>query len=721
MNKFMFLLSLIILSFGMARAENDWDSPSRWIKNTDGESYLEIITAEGKIDKGLAVEYRLKTGGGWVEFINNVEKKPEENFRISFYIKTEGTGNFEIKFIDQDGSVFGTKISLDNAYRNWTEVVVGLENLDYWWGGENDEFDGLKTFNLAVSGNGSGILYLDKIGFSKPGRDTTLPKAGPMIDKYAEKEGVGFKERRSKKIIKEDPLILEYLKQVQDSFSDDKMLLPSMEGNQAQTFNNALVAMAFILKGEKERAERILDFYSTATVEEMWCPDLQNFFYRGRARGFFQYVNLNRKGGTPAYCNPGIADRWMGDMSWLLIAYKYYEKEYGKKRYQKITKLLKDLLISWYKDDKKGGYIQHGWRSGDKYLHEKSGHPEGNIDAYAAMKLCGEEKIAENIRKWLDSNVHGKNLPLDLYTWRVLAYGKEAAELLNIPDYDLRYRKTLKIRGNKAAGIYPFPDRDVKNIWLDGTGHIACAYFAAGDARRGAFYANQLDAFIIEREIGNKMTHAIPYTANNTGAYSWVETDKGFVSVAAWYIFAKNMFNPLTLEKQKLDISIKANPYPVHRTRKEQLQKTVKPEVSDYFSNMSNWDMISENKTPFEAEYKGNNSVEIGYSLEQGNWGIMSTQKGIPERNSTVKFELKSNGSSNNLEVKWQDKDGSVFGFKIENVSYKKYKTITIKPSDFKYWWGGDTKLGSISKFEFAVSRSEGGSGKFYIKNLEFK
>ena len=49
-------------------------------------------------------------------------------------------------------------------------------------------------------------------------------------------------------LIKEDPLVLEWLKQQQDIGTPDKQLVPSMEGGQLSTFNNAMVAMAFLVK-----------------------------------------------------------------------------------------------------------------------------------------------------------------------------------------------------------------------------------------------------------------------------------------------------------------------------------------------------------------------------------------------------------------------------------------------------------------------------------------
>ena len=76
-----------------------------------------------------------------------------------------------------------------------------------------------------------------------------------------------------------EQLVLQYLKSIQDNFSSGHLLVPAMEDNSGQTFNNALTAMAFILEGEKERAERILDFYSNRTDSSNLVLNKQNFFY----------------------------------------------------------------------------------------------------------------------------------------------------------------------------------------------------------------------------------------------------------------------------------------------------------------------------------------------------------------------------------------------------------------------------------------------------------
>jgi hypothetical protein len=339
----------------------------------------------------------------------------------------------------------------------------------------------------------------------------------------------------------EDPLVLEWLKVLQDHSSADHRLLPAQEGDDAaQTFNNSLVAIAFMAKHERERAERILDFYAQATVPDNNDPTLQNFFSTGEARGFFQEVSL-----TTLHNAGHGSDRWVGDMAWLLCAYKFYEMTYQSIRYAHVISLLHDLLVSYYKPAGHGGYIQHGWRKADAYKHETDGHHEGNIDCYAVLRLCGEDTLARNVRTWIDNALENlQDLPLDLYTWRTLAYGPSAAGLLDVPERDPRYRKTILLRGRRVTGFYHGPDSAQNNIWTDGLGHIACAYLTCGSAEKGYYYANQMDSMIIERRMEGQLTHALPYAATRSGGYEWVDTSRGFTSCAAWYILAKNRVNP---------------------------------------------------------------------------------------------------------------------------------------------------------------------------------
>ncbi|MCF8381233.1 MAG: T9SS type A sorting domain-containing protein [Bacteroidales bacterium] len=520
---------------------SSWDNKLLWNLNYPTGSSATVDNFNGINNDGISVSFSFPASGGWFDLSKTVEESYDLNKPMVFFVKSTSTDILELKFTDIDGSVFGVKTNLIDYNDEWKHIVVYLENTSYWWGGDS-KFDKISKFSVAVSGNGSGYLWLDEIGIGKEGLQTSFPST---YDPDSTLSGIGFAQRRDASMVEEDSLVLEYLKVLQDVSSPARQIIPSMEGDQAQTFNNSLAAMVFIIKNEKERAERVLDFYAGATDINNNDIRLQNFYYNGEARGFYQHVSL-----TSYRDEGGNTDRWMGDMAWLLIACKNYEFEYESDRYANLISILKDLLLSFYVDAAHGGYIRHGWRKGDTYLHEDSGHPEGNIDCYVALELCGEHFYAQKIRTWLDYELNGKKeLPLDLYTWRVLAFGTEYSPLLNIPEYDFRYRKILEVNGENVMGFWHSPDMYANNFWNDGTGHIACAYLNFGEKERGYFYANQMDKLIVDRNIGGVTTHAIPYSLNHSANQAWVDTTKGFLSSTAWYIFAKNGYNPFQTER----------------------------------------------------------------------------------------------------------------------------------------------------------------------------
>ncbi|MDA3891490.1 MAG: hypothetical protein PF517_07465 [Salinivirgaceae bacterium] len=556
--KYSLLVSFCLLSFLSCKYQDNNYLNANWILQKSNADCSINYTNQND-ENCFVIDYELYEKGqdleglpnNWVSIKSKIKDLSLiEKYPIVLSLKAESNDVLELKFIDKNGAIFGVKLPLINKYKSWTNLVIYPNNIEYMWGGKDDVMDKPEYFEIAVSGRGQGKIYLKNLSFDIMKPKSELPILGPVIDSLYNKSGFGFLARRDSVLKPEDPLILGWLKNIQDFSSVEKMVLPSQEDNEISTFNNALVAMAFIVKNEKERAERILDFYNNARKIDNDNINLQNFYYKGEARGYYQYVGLKEIDGNQPFHQIRNSDRWMGDNVWLMIAYLYYQKQYQSEKYNDVINDLKELLISWYTDaEGPGGYLGHGWRRGDSQLHESHGHEEGNIDAYAMFKLMGENDYADSIKLWLDLRLQGKNYPLDLYTWRTLAYGKEYACLLDIPEFDFRYRKIIDVNGKPAMGFYHGPDININNVWLDGTGHIACAYITCGDKYRGYFYANQMDNFITERNINNKITHSIPYTYNKTGGYEWVNPDKGFISVAAWYIFAKNKFNPFVLSK----------------------------------------------------------------------------------------------------------------------------------------------------------------------------
>ena len=501
---------------------------------------------------GIQITYTFPSTGGWFTMDTPIGSSFTKSNPMAFFIYTTNSiDKLEIKFIDSDGSVFDVKPSLSKYSGGWNHVTVYLENTNYDWGG-NSTFDTPARFSLAVSGTGksSGTVLFDEIGIGKPGLPSSFL---PTIDPNSELAGIGFAQRRAVNINPENPLVLKYLEELQDYSTTAGKIVPTYAGGaQIQTFNNCLTALAFLVRNEKERTERILDFYQNATDSMNTDSLKQNFFYKGVARGFYQECDIHTLKAI------GAKNRWIGDMAWLLVTCKNYEKKYDSNRYNYLIQIIKELFLSFYKEASVGGYIQHGWENGDAKLHENFGHPEGNIDCYVALKLCGENFYAHQIKIWIDSQLSGNTaLPLDLYTWRVLAFGALGdtyTTLLNIPEYDFRYRKIININGTDVMGMYSSPDLTIQNFWNDGTGHISCAFQAFGDRQRGYFYANQLDPLLVEQSFGTVTTSGIPYTLNTQG-YQGVDPKVAVVSSSAWYILAKSGYNPFLSENFKDEIT----------------------------------------------------------------------------------------------------------------------------------------------------------------------
>lgn len=536
-------------------------------------STTEVDTPWGR---GVRLSYEL-ADGGWANLSAPLAGRAPVDAPVTLAFAVKKPVTLELKFIAADGGTFGQRVAVAPVGGEWRTLTIYPSEAEHWWGG-GEKLGKPASYDLAISGaTGAGSVTIARLERGKPGIPSSFgknanaaaiarlkppllvaPRHGPRLDPDRNLPGYGVRQRRSKTLTPEDPLVLAWLEAVQDAGSPARRLLPSTAGgDDGQTFNNALAAMAFARHGERDRMERILDFYrDTAADKDNADPTLQAFYLNGEARGFYQRVALRKVGDTaPMHAFPG-ADRWMGDMAWLHLAMLDHQRTFGGTRYNGVMRQIRDLLVSWYVDDPAGhgGYVQHGWRRGDAQLHEATGHHEGNIDCFALFTLVGEPRLPQNIHKWLDSQLAGKNdLPLDLYTWRVLALDGRRPELLDVPDFDLRYRKTVPFHGRTLIGPYtgPMEDDAQANVWIEGLGHLACAYAAAGNLDRANFYANQMDAAIIDETIGGQATHGLPYAAIATGDFSWLNADQGFTSTAAWYVLAKHRFNPLRLAPAK--------------------------------------------------------------------------------------------------------------------------------------------------------------------------
>ena len=141
------------------------------------------------------------------------------------------------------------------------------------------------------------------------------------------------------------------------------------------------------------------------------------------------------------------------------------------------------------------------------------------------------------------------------------------------------------------------------------------------------------------------------------------------------------------------------------------------------------WDAYTDNSVTTKlgtAAAKTGKALEITYSMNSGGW--LGVRKQVPvdlSKFTGLRFTYKGEGSKNSLEVKFEDADGSNFGYLVETKSNPDtWTTVEMPFADLKYWWGGDQTL-DLKKImlHFAVSKKvdedQGGSGKILIGSVQ--
>jgi hypothetical protein len=236
---------------------------------------------------------------------------------------------------------------------------------------------------------------------------------------------------------------------------------PTQEAS--SVFVNAVSALALIESGELQRAEQILDRFREADP-----PNAGNC-----AGGYQQHRDVSTGAPIPG----GPNDFWLGDISWLLTAFRQYRSVTGEARYDApIAQIFDWVACLWAATPRPGIYA--GYTSEGAYIQGNGGpvkHAEGTIDLIGALNaldshfdaLGDEERsvsvleIQSDLKSWIDQNVWVQNgecfdrgpdneavLPLDHVTWGLWA----------LIDEDPRYACLLsrEAEGDLARVVKPW-------------------------------------------------------------------------------------------------------------------------------------------------------------------------------------------------------------------------------------------------------------------------
>lgn len=388
-------------------------------------------------------------------------------------------------------------------------------------------------------------------------------------------------------------------------------LLPSyLSLPQAVTYDQALAAMAFTYRRDFAKAEAIFTFYRNLGVANL---------------GFREEYNA----ATGAIMDQ---DRFVGPNAWMLLALIHHRAVTGSTTNDAMI----DQLANWIRgfQDTDGG-VRFGAPGAGSTMDPLTKATEFNLDCYTAFKAYGRLRnnatftmASQRVLNWLATRVwnsgqgrfnlgietvRGVNTDkaLDAYSWAVLAVNQsthsvltpQAIEgLLSRAETDFRNQKVNDLTGNLIDGfdfssmpLNPNVDKDA--VWLEGTAHMAVAFRAFSNATKADFYINEIEKAIVDT---SPTGQGIPYATNMGTAYGFnMDSLNPAVSAAAWYLFAKDNFNPMQpLPMYTMNVRNVSNNQPT-------------PEIT--------WNVTA----PVSGWVRANQYIEFGYqAVDIAAWGV---------------------------------------------------------------------------------------------------
>ncbi|WP_405267791.1 hypothetical protein [Cellulophaga sp. Ld12] len=324
------------------------------------------------------------------------------------------------------------------------------------------------------------------------------------------------------------------------TMQEDNGLFQSSEySNSVSLYDNALAILLFTAQNDFEKAERTLDYFDARVTTEL----------EHEKGGFYQFRNKQGENARRT---------WLGDNAWLLIAINNYHHYAKNQKYEVMAAALTKWIISLQDSD---GGLWGGYDTDGSRIHKITG---GIITAFNAVKGYNtfHKNILEylNINRWdVSDNVLTAwpenptyNYALDLHT---LGYGILEDYNTNVLENAARYTTTqmATISLNTITGYCFDEDKDV--IWLEGTAQMAVAFSTAKKTTESQMLLAEIEKSFISSNL-NGNAKGIPYTTNHGTSYGagilWDNADlTPALSATIWYIFAKQDFNPFTIQKSK--------------------------------------------------------------------------------------------------------------------------------------------------------------------------
>jgi len=476
-------------------------------------------------------------------------------------------------------------------------------------------------------------------------------------------------------------------------------LVPSYEGWEACfIYDQALSAFVFTLHEDYPRAKRIFDFFEDTSRRNY---DQLKYF-----RAF-----------TDAYERTGKEhETWAaGPNAWILMALNYYTFETGDRSYFDLSRKIADWIVSLQSIE--GGIIGGYYGNGKPMTWISSEH---NFDCFAALRdygrLWNDEfylKRAKNIQFWFEHDAwnakqnrfnmgrNNKFYATDQSSWAVLSLGKKYKNTFEFAYKHSQCKHLYKINNVMIEGfdfgaVYdtgPYPDKDA--VWLEGTGHMVAALYVADEEQKADYFLGELKKADTRSEM-HPGAMGLPYATNEgTPVFgSWLMQDKPLsVAGTSWYLFAKNRFNPFSMDQNLLPANTQI------KTLRYVPDFHFVPIIDDFeYTNIkfetAYWDeYIYTYKSEITKEWAddgdGNEYMKLHYipkkdttsALAKVERRFMLDQDWSQYEKFSVRF--RGDGSGNIVRIKVRDKEGEMYDVPLFPRSTK-WETYTFRlPQDF--------------------------------------
>jgi len=344
------------------------------------------------------------------------------------------------------------------------------------------------------------------------------------------------------------------------------------------TYDQAVAAIAFMLKNDRTRAEKVL-----TKLSQFQDPDgswINSYWWNGAGEEIRKHV---------------------GPVAWVVMAYMTYEKKYGDTRYRASAKKALDWIVTFQKPN---GGIAGGkttWDVAGTWTDEVWTSTEHNQDVYNILKYYANvfsdrttayNNAANNVKGFLDNVVWNDSLkrwnggwkndtglidpavPMDVNPWGVLALGlsgtrdyKKSLEYVDNANgsgtvSSPKYVHTLTYDGQgnlmtaydfdwdySCAPAYSQTGQAIGNrcadIWFEGSAFMSTAHYMNGNVTK----ANSiLDELIKKQGTSGSLLGGVPYSLKGSNNSYWQMKQENCISSTGWLIIAIARFNPFTGE-----------------------------------------------------------------------------------------------------------------------------------------------------------------------------